>query len=349
MVNDTAAKRLFVRKLLSLPTPLLRLMAGGGVVYRGGRTLEPRLQFLAAQAKRMTSVMSMTPEEARRAEAEAIALMSGDPEPGVRWGPWPCQAPEARFSRAPIDRATRIQKRRCWSGRTWGAASSARWTPARWFCSILAGAIRCPVLSVDYRVAPEHRFPAGLEDVLAAYRWGRDKTGRFGAPEGVAAIGGDAIGGNFAAAVCQELKRAGEAQPVLQLLVYPCTDVTSESASMVTYADAFPLSRSMIDWYLGHYLGPDDDPADPRLSPLCEKDLTGLAPAIVVTAGFDPLVDQAEAYAKQLKAAGTPVAYRCYDSLTHGFTAYTGAVPCADVACREIAGLARDRLQGRLV
>ena len=349
MVNDTAAKRLFVRKLLSLPTPLLRLMAGGGVVYRGGRTLEPRLQFLAAQAKRMTSVMSMTPEEARRAEAEAIALMSGDPEPGVRWGTVALPGPRGEiFARAyrPGDQDPEAPLL-VWAHMGGGVVGSLDTSEV--VCSILAGAIRCPVLSVDYRVAPEHRFPAGLEDVLAAYRWGRDKTGRFGAPEGVAAIGGDAIGGNFAAAVCQELKRAGEAQPVLQLLVYPCTDVTSESASMVTYADAFPLSRSMIDWYLGHYLGPDDDPADPRLSPLCEKDLTGLAPAIVVTAGFDPLVDQAEAYAKQLKAAGTPVAYRCYDSLTHGFTAYTGAVPCADVACREIAGLARDRLQGRLV
>jgi acetyl esterase/lipase len=216
------------------------------------------------------------------------------------------------------------------------------------FCTILATIGRCPVLSVDYRLAPEHRFPAGLEDVLAAYRFGRDNAARFGAPAGVAAIGGDSIGGNFAAVVCQELKRAGEPQPVLQLLIVPCVDVASQSASMTTYADAFPLTRALMDWFMGHYMGPGDDPADPRLSPLRQADLSGLAPAVVVTAGFDPLLDQGEAYARRLKDAGVPVAYRCYDGLAHGFTAFTGAVPCADTACREVAGLAREGLEGRI-
>jgi acetyl esterase/lipase len=204
------------------------------------------------------------------------------------------------------------------------------------------------VLSVDYRLAPEHRFPAGLEDVLAAYRWGRDNAARFGAPAGRCAIGGDSMGGNFAAVICQALERAGEPQPDLQLLVYPCVDVACESASMTTYADAFPLSRPLMDWFIGHYMGPQDDPKDLRLSPLLEPDLMGLAPAVVVTAGFDPLLDQGEAYARRLKAAGVPVVYRCYDSLAHGFTAFTGAVPCADVACREIAGLVREGLEGRI-
>lgn len=122
------------------------------------------------------------------------------------------------------------------------------------------------MLSVDYRLAPEHRFPAGPDGLLAAYRWARDQAAGYGA-RGVA-IGGDSMGGNFAAAACQELKRAGEPQPVLQLLVYPCTDVASEAASMTTYAEAFPLTRGMMDWFMGHYMSPDDDPADPRLSPL---------------------------------------------------------------------------------
>ncbi|HEX4712476.1 alpha/beta hydrolase, partial [Phenylobacterium sp.] len=216
------------------------------------------------------------------------------------------------------------------------------------FCTILARAGRGPVLSVDYRLAPEHRFPAGLEDVLAAYRYGRDNAERFGAPLAQAAIGGDSMGGNFAAIACQELKRAGEPQPVLQLLIYPCVDVACESASMTTYADAFPLNRATMDWFMGHYMGPGDSPADPRLSPLRAKDLSGLAPAIVVTAGFDPLLDEGEAYARRLKEAGVPTVYRCYDGLAHGFTAFTGAVPCADVACREVAGLVRVGFEGRI-
>ena len=121
-----------------------------------------------------------------------------------------------------------------------------------------------------------------------------------------------------------------------------------QSASITTYGDAFPLSKALMDWSMGHYMGPGDDPADPRLSPLRAEDLSGLAPAVVVTAGFDPLLDQGEAYARRLKGAHTPTVYRCYDALAHGFTAFTGAVPAADTACREIAGLVREGFEGRI-
>jgi acetyl esterase/lipase len=215
------------------------------------------------------------------------------------------------------------------------------------FCGILARIARTAVLSVDYRLAPDHRFPAGLDDVLAAFRWGRENAARFGAAPGAAAIGGDSMGGNFSAIVAQEMKRLGEAQPALQLLIYPAVDVASETPSMTTYADAYPLSRSIMDWFMGHYMGPDANPADPRLSPDKTADLSGLAPAVVITAGFDPLVDQGEAYAKRLIAAGVPTTYRCYDSLAHGFTAFTGAVPAADAACREVARLVRAAFDAR--
>jgi acetyl esterase/lipase len=117
---------------------------------------------------------------------------------------------------------------------------------------------------------------------------------------------------------------------------------------MTTYADAYPLSRSTMQWFMGHYMGPDDDPVDPRISPLKAADLKDLAPAIIATAGFDPLVDQGEAYARRLMAAGRPVLYRCYDALAHGFCSFVGIVPAADVACREIAGLVREAIEGRL-
>lgn len=339
MVRAAAAQRLAARTLLSLPAPLLRLMAGGGVVYKGGRTLDPRLQFLASQARGAPPMESLSPEEARRAEATALAAVAGDLEPGVRWetlnvpgaaGDIPARIyrPERQDAETPL---------MIWAHMGGGVIGSL--DTSHCFASVLARITRGPVLSVDYRLAPEHRFPAGLEDVLAAYRWGRDNAGRFGA--GGVAVGGDSMGGTFAAIVCHELKRAGEPQPALQLLVYPSTDVASETASMTTYGEAFPLSRSLMNWFIGHYLGPDTGPAAPRLSPLKERDLAGLAPAVVATAGFDPLVDQGEAYARRLREAGVPVAYRCYDSLCHAFTAFTGAVPAADAACREIATLVR--------
>jgi acetyl esterase/lipase len=315
-------------------------MAGGGVVYRGGRTLDPRLQFLAVQARKGPAMETLDPEEARRGETQALSAVSGDLEPGVSWesltvpgamGDIPARLyrPDSQDAAAPL---------MVWAHMGGGVIGTLE--TSHCFCALLARITRAPVLSVDYRLAPEHRFPAGLEDVLAAYRWARDNAGRYGAKD--VAIGGDSMGGNFAAIVCQELKRTGEAQPALQLLVYPCTDAASETPSMTTYADAFPLTSAMMGWFMGHYLGPDDDPTAVRLSPLRESDLSGLAPAVIATAGFDPLLDQGEAYARALKEAGVTVRYRCYDSLSHAFTAFTGAIPVAAAACREIAALVRE-------
>jgi acetyl esterase len=341
-------QRALARTILSLPSPILRLMSGGSVVYRGGRTLDPRLQFMAAQASRMPAMTTLSPEEARSASAQGAAIYGGKLEPGVRTEAFSIPAahgaiPARLYRPSDQDPTAPVIVFAHFGGGVIGDLDTCDA-----FCGVLAKVARAPLLSVQYRLAPEHRFPAGLEDVLTAFRHAREHSDSYGAPAGHAAIGGDSMGGNFAAVICQELRRASEPQPALQLLIYPCVDVASETASMTTYADAFPLSRALMDWFMGHYMGPGADPADPRLSPIRQGDLSGLAPAVVVTAGFDPLVDQGEAYAKRLRDAGVPVAYRSYDSLAHGFTAFTGVVPAADVACREIAGLVREGLEGRI-
>jgi acetyl esterase/lipase len=334
-------QKLVLKTILSLPSPILRAMSGGGVVYRGGRTLDPRFQFFAHAAKKMPSITGFPPDVARDASAKGLVAVSGPPEPGVRNeslsidGPGG-QIPIRAYRPAEQDASVPLIVFAHFGGGVIGDLETCHA-----FCGILARIAKTAVLSVDYRLAPDHRFPAGLDDVLAAYRWARDNTARFGAAQVPPAIGGDSMGGNFSAIVAQELRRSGEPQPALQLLIYPAVDVASESASMTTYADAYPLSRPIMDWFMGHYMGSDANPADPRLSPDKTEDLSGLAPAVVITAGFDPLVDQGEAYAKRLQAAGVPVTYRCYDSLAHGFTAFTGAVPAADAACREIARLVR--------
>ena len=348
MPVDLATQRYLAHKVLSLPAPILRLMAGGGVVYQGGRTLDPRLQFMAAQAKKQPPVHLLSVADARRALDKAIALASGEPEPGV-WGE-DLRVPGAEgdiaarsYRPAVQDPSAPLMIYAHQGGGVLGGLDTCHV-----FSTVLAALTRGPVLSLDYRLAPEHRFPAGVDDVLAGYRWGRDNAARFGAPSGRAAIGGDSFGACYAAVVCQDLRAAGEPQPVLQLLLYPGTDVACESASVTTYGDAFPLNRATMDWCMAHLMGPEDLASNPRLSPLAAKDLAGLAPAIVVAAGFDPLLDQGEAYARRLKAAGVPVIYRCYDSLCHAFTGFTGASPCADVACREVAGLVREGFEGRI-
>lgn len=339
---DPAIQKFIIRALMRLPRPILRTLAGGGVVHVGGRTLDPHFQFLAAQGSKAPPLSDFPADVARAGSALALAPLQGNAEPGVRIesltvaggeGDIPARSyhPKDQDPSAPLLVYAHF-----------GGGVIGDLDTCEAFCTILAGIARCPVLSVDYRLAPEHRFPAGLEDMLAAYRWARSNTARFGAPDGKVAIGGDSMGGNFAAIIAQEMKRSGEPQPALQLLIYPALDVASDSPSMVTYANAYPLSRTVMEWFMGHYLGPEDSPTNPRLSPGRAGDLAGLATAVIATAGFDPLLDQGEDYARRLRTVGVATTYRCYDNLAHGFTAFTGVVPAADAACREIARLTRD-------
>ena len=341
-------QRLMAKVMLSLPAPLLRAVSGGRAVEQGGRILDPRFQFMAHAARGAPSLSNFPPEVARAGSAASLVAVAGRPEPGVRSENLTIDGPGGavplRAYRPPVqDPAAPLMVFAHFGGGVIGDLETCDV-----FCGILAKVAHCAVLSVDYRLAPEHRFPAGLEDVLCAYRWARDNAARFGAPAGHVAVGGDSMGGNFAAIVAQEMKRLGEPQPALQLLIYPAVDVASQTQSMTTYADAYPLSRQTMEWFMSHYLGPNDDPADPRASPIRAAELSGLAPAVIVTAGFDPLVDQGEAYATRLRDAGVPVVYRCYDALAHAFTAFTGAIPAADIACREIAGMVREGFEGRI-
>jgi len=341
---DIKVQKFILKTLLSLPTPILRAMSGGAVDYRAARTLDPRFQFLAHGAKRMPSMTTLSPTAARAASTTGLALMSGRREPGVRCEDLSMEGPGGllplRLYRP--ERQDPTLPLIVFAHFGGGVIGDLETCDA--FCSILAKDVRTAVLSVDYRLAPEHKFPAGLDDVLAAYRWGRDNAGRFGTAPDRAVIGGDSMGGNFAAVIPHELRRLGEAQPDLQLLIYPAVDVASETASMTVFGDSYPLSRDVMEWFMAHYMSADTDPTDLRLSPIKAESFAGLAPAVIATAGFDPLVDQGGAYAKVLREAGVCVTYRCYDSLAHGFTAFTGALPGADAACREIAALVQKAL-----
>ncbi len=340
-----AIQKSILKAVLSLPRPVLRAAAGGRAVYVGGRTLEPRFQFLIHAARHYSSVEGLSDEKAREMRNQQLALVSGRREPGVRHedllidgrrGPIAARV----YRHADQDPAAPLL--------VYAHDGEAGFDGCDAFCSILSRHGHSPVLAVAGQPSPERRFSACLDDVIAAYRWSREHAARFGAPEGLAAIGGDSIGGGYAAIICQELKRTGEAQPPLQLLIYPWVDMSSETPSMGDYAEATLPAQEVNPWSADRFLAPDDDPANPRVSPLKATDVTGLAPAVVITAGFDPLVDQGEQYARKLRAAGVPIVYRCYDHLVHGFAAFTGVVPAADVACHEIAGIVREGLQGRI-
>jgi acetyl esterase len=185
-------------------------------------------------------------------------------------------------------------------------------------CRFLTNHAKCVTVSIDYRLAPEHKFPAGVEDCWAAVRWiGANAALVDGDPERIA-IGGDSAGGNLSAVVAQLARNHGAPKLVFQLLVYPATETGLDTYSHKTFRDYFLTSES-IKWFWGHYLKSDEDKKDPRVAPALTENLAGLPPALVITAEFDPLRDEGEAYGERLRAAGVPVKVTRYDGMIHGF------------------------------
>jgi len=202
----------------------------------------------------------------------------------------------------------------------------------------LAALARCAVVAVAYRLAPEHPFPAPVEDAVAAFRWIAGNAAALGIDPARIAVGGDSAGGNLSAVLCQAVRDGGDAvRPCFQLLIYPATDFAGDYASRAANAEGYMLTRSLMDYFSGHYTGGSTQNDDPRLSPLRATSLADLPPALVVTAGYDPLQGEGLAYADALKAAGVAVAYRDYPGMLHGFFNFGGAVEVAERAVGEAA------------
>jgi acetyl esterase len=188
------------------------------------------------------------------------------------------------------------------------------------------------VLAVDYRLAPEHPFPAGLEDTLAALAWAQEHAASLGASPERIGIGGDSAGGNLAAVASAHAERP----PAAQLLIYPATDAVSRRASEVLFGESYFLTSADRETFTRLYLeGSGVERADPRVSPLLATNLSGLPPALVVTAGFDLLRDEGEAYAEALRQSGVPVVLCRFPGLVHGFIHLTGLVTAAREAMTE--------------
>jgi acetyl esterase len=205
-------------------------------------------------------------------------------------------------------------------------------------CRFLAAHSGAAVLAVDYRLAPEHPFPAAVDDTEAAYGWAVANAKRLGMDEGRIAIGGDSAGANLAAATCLTARDAGAPLPAMQLLIYPVAETAGTAPSRQTFGEGFLLTRGDMDWFEDHYLPPGADRTDPRVALLEAGDLSGLPPAYVATAGFDPLRDEGEAFARRLQEAGVKVALRRHPGLVHTFANLTAICPTARSAMLEAAG-----------
>ncbi len=201
-------------------------------------------------------------------------------------------------------------------------------------CHRLAAGVPAVVVSVDYRLAPEHRFPAAVEDCDAATAWVSEHAEELGGDTTRLAVAGDSAGGNLAAVVSRRSRDRGGPAIVFQLLIYPGTDMTRSLPSHVENGTGYLLDSDTMTWFLGNYLE-GTDPRDPDASPLFVDDLSGLPPALVLTAEFDPLRDEGEAYAKRLAEAGVAVTLSRYDGMIHGFYGLDSLFTAAGLATEE--------------
>lgn len=329
-------QKALVHLALSRPSDALIKESGGTPRVQRGRTLDPRFQFLEAQARKRPSNWDAITAADIRAQTNAMVDMFGGALPGgvrteqIYIGGRSHSVPARLYLPVVRDNTAAMMVYYHFGGGVIGTMECCHR-----LCGLIAKASGAPVLSVDYRLAPEHKFPAGLEDCMTAYNWALENAARYGAPAGKAAVGGDSMGGYFSAIVAQQTR--GKNAPVLQLLIYPAVDLVSDSASMRDFGDAFPLTKETVEFFTREYLPAGADMNDLRVAPGREQNLSGLAPALVYTAGFDMLVDQGEDYANRLRAAGVKASYHCFDSLPHGFVAFPTAAPAAEQAIQRIA------------
>jgi acetyl esterase len=304
-----------------VPPGAARLLAGGRSVTIDGNTLDPTLQLLLS-GQRAAGINGLVADEdpvASRIQAREMTLAFAGPQVhvGVRDLSIPGPAGEipARHYRPATAGPTALLV--FYHGGGWAVGDLDTHDA---LCRLTCRDADLQVLSIGYRLAPEHPAPAAVDDAYAAFRWAHEHAGDLGAIPGKIAVGGDSAGGNLAAVVSQLARDGGGPTPVLQWLIYPRTDFTAKTRSMSLFADGFVLTKHDIDWFEAQYLnGSDLEPTDPRLSPLLAESLVGLPPALIATAGFDPLRDEGEQYAAALRNTGTPVDLRSFGSLTHAF------------------------------
>ena len=325
------------RAITRLPSPLLRLLAGRPVTV-DGQTLSPEVQ-LALRLERLQGGWKPLPV----AEARALRRRDARIFAGPRFEVAAVEALEVPGPAGPL--AARLYVPH--------GAGGADAPLVVYFhggghvicdldthdqpCRLLARESGARLLAVGYRLGPEHRFPAAVEDAFAAFRWARENAPRIGVDPARVAVAGDSAGGNLATVVCRVCGDENEPVPAHQVLIYPLIDFSRKRRSYELFGDGFFLTEGEMDWFRDHYLRSEADREDPRASPILAPDLTAQPPALVVTAGFDPLRDEGEAYAARLREAGVPVTHRREPDLIHGFINAAGIGGRSHEATRAIA------------
>jgi acetyl esterase len=323
-----------------------RRLLEGHRISRGGRTMDPKAQIVGEFVKSIRVPGYFPPLPELRQQLRTMVTLMDEPAPPLARVedvaiPGPAGPLPARVYDAARERGAARPAVAYFHGGGWvqGDLETHHGLCAR--LALRSGAV---VVAVDYRLAPEHPFPAAVEDGLAAYRWLRAHGAGIGVDPARIAVAGDSAGGNLAAVVSQQAARAREPVPTCQVLIYPALDFTLDTPSHRELADAHVIPRDRIEWYADQYLPSGIDRLDPRASPLRFDDLSGQPPTLVITAGFDPLRDEGHAYARRLTAAKVDVVDREYPGQIHAFVSLTKAIPQGLAATNEVADYLRKTL-----
>lgn len=335
------------RALAALPPSAKRLIARAPI-RRDGLELDLDTQVLIRLAERnLRPLAGITPAEARADLRHSVAVVEGPPTPVA-------EVRELSLAGAAGPLGARLYVPAEGADGAGPGPLVLYFHGGGWVtgdldthdhpCRLLARSAGARVLSVDYRLAPEHPFPEPVDDATAAFRDAAARALELGIDPSRIAVGGDSAGAHLAAVCAQQCAAQGGPAPAFQLLIYPVTDSAEEHPSRRTFAEGFILTKERMDFYEAHFLSPDQDRRDPRVSPLLAPDLSGVAPALVVTAGFDPLRDEGEAYARRLREAGVRAVLRRHPGYVHGFIHALAVGSAAREALAEMGGVLRAAL-----
>jgi acetyl esterase len=344
MTERSAAVELTLAHTLIGEQEALALLDGHRL-RRGGRTMDPKAQIVGEFVKSVRVPGYYPPLPELRKQLQTMVQLMDEPAPALArvdaleipgpGGPMPARVYAADRSAAALPALLYFH------GGGWVQGDL---DTHHGLCARLAEWSGALVVALDYRLAPEHKFPAAVDDCFAAYRWMRAHGARIGADQSRIGVAGDSAGGNLSAVVSQMAAAEGMPVPACQVLIYPAVDFALDTPSHQEMEEAHVIPRERILWYSTQYLRSDADKADLRTSPLRARDLAGQPPALIITAGFDPLRDEGRAYGDRLREAGVDVVYHEYPGQIHAFVSLTKAIPQGLEATREVADYLRRRL-----
>ena len=320
----------------------------GHVISQGGRTMDPKAQIVGEFVKSIRVPGYFPPLPELRQQLRTMVTLLDEPAPELPrienvTIPGPAGSIPARmYDPAPTSSSPRPILA-YFHGGGWVQGDLET---HHGLCARLAERSGAMVVSVDYRLAPENKFPSAVEDCLAAYVWLRRNGRDLGGDPARVGVAGDSAGGNLSAVVSQMAAGAGVPRPTCQVLIYPAVEFNFETPSHQELAEGHIIPRDRILWYAEQYLRTDADKRDLRASPLLASDLTGQPPAMIITGGFDPLRDEGRAYADLLGASGVEVVYREYPGQIHAFVSLTKAIPQGLACTLEIGDYVRKHLGG---